>query len=402
MLFKYQAVDQQGNKRDGDIDAISIDVAINSLQRRGLIVAQITPADQARNILEVNVTWFDRVSVKDIVIMSRQMATLFESQVSALRVFRLLAEEAGNKLLQRTLNMVADDIQGGSQISASLAKHPKVFSQFYINMVKAGEEAGKLDETFQFLADYMDRAYEVSSKAKNALIYPAFVVGTFFVVMGLMLTMVIPKISTILKESGQDIPIYTKVVIGMSEFMVNYGVFFVIFAIIGVIMLIRLTRTGEGKLALDQARLVIPYVGDLFRKLYLSRIADNFSTMLTSGIAVVEAVEIASKVVDNKVYENILLDAAQKIRGGSSISDALQPHPEIPGIMIAMIRVGEETGELGNILKTLAKFYQREVTQAVDTLVDLIEPAMIVMLGAGVGFLLAAVMIPIYNISSAF
>jgi type IV pilus assembly protein PilC len=402
MLFKYQAVDQQGNKRDGDIDAISIDVAINSLQRRGLIVAQITPADQARNILEVNVTWFDRVSIKDIVIMSRQMATLFESQVSALRVFRLLAEEAGNKLLQRTLNVVADDIQGGSQISAALAKHPKVFSQFYINMVKAGEEAGKLDETFQFLADYMDRSYEVSSKAKNALIYPAFVIGTFFIVMGLMLTMVIPKISTILKESGQEIPIYTKVVIGMSEFMVNYGIFFIIFVIVGVIMIFRLTRTGEGKLALDQARLVIPYVGDLYRKLYLSRIADNFSTMLTSGIAVVEAVEISSKVVDNKVYENVLLDAAQKIRGGASISDALQPHAEIPGIMIAMIRVGEETGELGNILKTLAKFYQREVTQAVDTLVDLIEPAMIVLLGAGVGFLLAAVMIPIYNISSAF
>ncbi len=402
MLFNYQAVDQQGNKRDGDIDAISIDVAINSLQRRGLIVAQITPADQARNILEVNITLFDRVSVKDIVIMSRQMATLFESQVSALRVFRLMAEEAGGKVLQNTLNAVADDIQGGSQISMALAKHPKVFSQFYINMVKAGEEAGKLDETFQFLADYMDRAYEVSSKAKNALIYPAFVIGTFFVVMGLMLTMVIPKISTILKESGQEIPIYTKVVIGMSEFMVNYGVFFVIFVIIGVFMLFRMTRTGEGKLALDQARLVIPYVGDLFRKLYLSRIADNFSTMLTSGIAVVEAVEIASKVVDNKVYENILLEAAQKIRGGSSISDALQSHPEIPGIMIAMIRVGEETGELGKILKTLAKFYQREVTQAVDTLVDLIEPAMIVMLGAGVGFLLAAVMIPIYNISSAF
>ncbi len=304
-------------------------------------------------------------------------------------------------MLQKILNEVADDIQGGSQISLALNKHPKAFSSFYVNMVKAGEEAGKLDQTFSFLADYMDRSYEVSSKAKNALIYPAFVIGTFVVVMGLMLTMVIPKISAILVESGQDIPIYTKIVIGMSQFIVNYGIFFVIALIVGIYFIYRLTRTGEGKLILDQTQLSIPFVGDLYKKLYLSRIADNFSTMLTSGIAVVEAVDITSKVVGNSVYENILIEASQKIKGGASISDSLMPYKEMPGILIQMIRVGEETGELGNILKTLSKFYQREVMQAVDTLVDLIEPAMIVMLGLGVGFLLAAVMIPIYNISGA-
>lgn len=401
MLFKYTAVDQNGGRREGDIDALNMDVAINSLQRRGMVIASITPADKPHSLLETNITWFDRVSNKDIVILSRQMATLFESQVSALRVFRLLGEEATSKVLQKILNEVADDIQGGSQISLALNKHPKAFSSFYVNMVKAGEEAGKLDQTFAFLADYMDRSYEVSSKAKNALIYPAFVIGTFVVVMGLMLTMVIPKISAILVESGQEIPIYTKVVIAMSSFIVNYGVFFVIAVIAGVFFIFRLTRSGEGKLILDQAQLSIPFVGDLYRKLYLSRIADNFSTMLTSGIAVVEAVDITSKVVGNSVYENILIEASQKIKGGASISDSLMPYKEMPGILIQMIRVGEETGELGNILKTLSKFYQREVTQAVDTLVDLIEPAMIVLLGLGVGFLLAAVMIPIYNISGA-
>lgn len=401
MLFKYSAVDKNGSKRDGDIDALNIDVAINSLQTRGLVIVTIVPAEQPHSLLEANITWFDRVSNKEIVILSRQMATLFESQVSALRVFRLLGEEATNKFLQKILNEVADDIQGGSQISLALNKHPKAFSSFYVNMVRAGEEAGKLDQTFSFLADYMDRSYEVSSKAKNALIYPAFVIGTFIVVMGLMLTMVIPKISAILVESGQEIPIYTKIVIGISQFLVNYGIFFVIAVIVGIFFLIRLTRTGEGKLILDQAQLSIPFVGDLYKKLFLSRIADNFSTMLTSGIAVVEAVDITSKVVGNSVYENILIEASQKIKGGASISDSLMPYKEMPGILIQMIRVGEETGELGNILKTLSKFYQREVMQSVDTLVDLIEPAMIVLLGLGVGFLLAAVMIPIYNISGA-
>lgn len=400
MLFKYKAVEKDGGRREGEIEALNVDLAVTSLQRRGLVVVSIDNAIKT-SILSTNITWFDRVSNKEIVILSRQMATLFESQVSALRIFRLLGEEASNKLLQSILNEVADDIQAGSQISVALAKHPKAFSSFYVNMVRAGEEAGKLDETFGYLADYLDRTYEVASKARNALIYPAFVIGTFIVVMALMLTMVIPRISAIIVDSGAEIPIYTKIVIGISNFFVDFGIFFVIALLIGVYFLFRLTRSGEGKLLLDEFQLQIPYVGALYEKLYLSRIADNFSTMLASGIAMVEATDITSKVVGSAVYERILLDAKEKIKGGSSISDALAPHPQIPGIMLQMIRVGEETGELGNILKTLSKFYQREVNQAVDTLVDLIEPAMIVLLGSGVGFLLAAVLIPIYSLSSS-
>jgi type IV pilus assembly protein PilC len=400
MLFKYKAVEKDGGRREGEIEALNVDLAVTALQRRGLVVASIDSA-QKESLLSTNITWFDRVSNKEVVILSRQMATLFESQVSALRIFRLLGEESGNKFLQNILNEVADDIQAGSQISVALAKHPKAFSSFYVNMVRAGEEAGKLDETFGYLADYLDRSYEVSSKARNALIYPAFVIGTFVVVMSLMLTIVIPRISTIIIESGAEIPIYTKIVLAISNFFVNFGLFFVIALLVGGYFLFRFTRTGEGRILLDDFQLQIPYVGTLYEKLYLSRIADNFSTMLASGIAMVEATDITAKVVGNAVYEKLLLEAKEKIKGGSSISDALAPYPRIPGIMLQMIRVGEETGELGNILKTLSKFYQREVNQAVDTLVDLIEPAMIVLLGAGVGFLLAAVMIPIYSLSSS-
>ncbi|MBY0110751.1 type II secretion system F family protein [Patescibacteria group bacterium] len=398
MLFKYRALDTEGHEREGSIEALSMDVAVSTLQRRSLIVSSIEPADK-KGLFEMNFSFFGAVSHKDVVILSRQVSTLFEAQVSALRIFRLLASEVDNKYLADVLTQVADDIQGGSPISKAMSKHPKVFSGFYVNMVRSGEESGKLSQTFTYLADYLDRTYEVMSKAQNALIYPAFVIVTFVVVMGLMLTLVIPKISQILIESGQDIPLYTQIVIGMSQFLVNYGAFFLIAVAVGGFFAYRALQTEEGRLTFDSIKLQIPYLGDLYEKLYLSRIADNFSTMLVSGVPVVEAVEITSSVVENAVYEGILKDVAEDVKGGSSISDALSKHSEIPGIMIAMIKVGEETGELGTILGTLAKFYRREVSNAVDTLVDLIEPLMIVFLGLGVGTLLAAVLIPIYNLA---
>lgn len=402
MLFKYKAISENGGETEGTIEAINIDIAINSLQRRNLTISSIKPADEG-GILNKDLAIFGTgISNKDIVILSRQLATLFTAQVSALRIFRLLAGEMENKSLKIKLGEIADDLQGGSSMSAALGKHPKVFSSFYVNMVKAGEESGKLDETFEYLADYLDRSYEVTSKVRNALIYPAFVIFTFVAVMVLMLTVVIPKISSIILDSGQEVPVYTQIVIGLSQFMTRYGIFFLIIVIAGIVLLIYYGRTEAGKQSYSRAKLKIPYVKNLYRKLYLSRIADNMNTQLISGVPMVKALELTSKVVDNKVYEDIMNESLESVKGGKSLSDALSPYDqEIPGIMVQMVKVGEETGDLGGILKTLAKFYQREVMQAVDTLVDLIEPAMIVLLGLGVGFLLASVLIPIYNVSSA-
>ena len=316
-------------------------------------------------------------------------------------MFRLLSSETENAYLGRLLQQVADDIQGGSSIAKALAKHPKAFSSFYVNMVRAGEESGKLSDVFLYLADYLDRTYEVTSKAKNALIYPAFVVVTFAVVMILMFTLVIPNISGILLESGQDIPIYTKIVIGISEFFVHYGIYLFILICIGAGFLVRYVRTPIGAYSYSRFKLAIPYIGTLYKKLYLSRIADNMNTMLLSAIPIVKAIEITADVVENHVYEEIMKEALTAVKGGSSLSDALGAHFEIPGIMSQMVKVGEETGEMGEILKSMANFYRREVQNAVDTLVSLIEPAMIVFLGVGVAILLAAVLIPIYNISAA-
>lgn len=400
MLFNYKALDQTGVEKNGSIDAVNVDIAISSLQRRGFVITTIHEAGQGGSLLNMNLSFLDRVSNKDVVILSRQLATLFQAQVSALRVFRLLSDEAENKVLGKQLGEIADDLQAGSSISAALAKHPKAFSDFYVNMVKAGEESGKLDETFNYLADYLDRTYELMTKARGALIYPSFIILTFVTVMILMFTMVIPKISAILVDSGQDIPIYTKIVLGISNFLVSYG-----FIILGVLIIVgffvvRFVRTPPGRAVFDQIKLTIPYISSLFRKLYLSRIADNMNTMLVSGIPMVRALELTSTVINNTIYNTIISNAVEAVKGGKPISEALSGNREIPGIMIQMMKVGEETGELGNILKTLAKFYSREVTVAVDALVDIIEPLMIVLLGGGVAVLLASVLIPIYNIAS--
>lgn len=399
-LFKYKTINDKGTEAEGTIDAISIDVAINSLQRRGLVVASIHPADESGGFFSKDIGFFNRVKNKDIVILSRQMATLFSSQVSALRIFKLLSAEGENPALRVVLAEVADDIQGGSTISNALARHPKVFSIFYVNMVRAGEESGKLDETFMALADYMDRSYEIAMKVKNALIYPAFVISTFIAVMALMLTVVIPKIGQILKDSGQAVPIYTKIVLALSDFLVKYGWFFIIVVIIGIFVLISYLRTPSGKSSTARIKISFPYVGNLYKKLYLSRIADNMNTMLSSGIPMIKALELTADVVDNDIYKDVIMKTVDDTKAGLSLSDGFSKHPEMPSIIVQMTKVGEETGDLGAILKNLAHFYQREVSNAVDTLVGLIEPLMIVMLGLGVGFLLASVLIPIYNVSA--
>lgn len=401
-VFSYTALDAGGNEQKGTIDAVNIDVAIVALQRRGLIISNIESEDKPALSLRSRIPFFDRVTNSDLVILSRQITTLFEAQVSALRAFRLLAAEARTHTLAEKLSAVADEIQSGSPISTALSRQGGVFSPFYINMVRAGEETGKLDETFAFLADYLDRNYEITQKARNALIYPAFVMTTFVVVMVLMMTLVVPHLASMLNEVGQDIPAYTKIVIGISTFFADYILLILIIFLIGAVFLVRYSRTPVGKVVLSHVRLKIPYLGSVYQKLFLSRIADNLSTMLKSGIQILRGIEITGTVVGDPVYEEILASAAREVKGGLPVSEALRRHPEMPGIVIAMIKIGEETGNMGNILDTMAKFYRREVNNAIDTLVGLIEPFMIVFLAVGVAVLLAAILIPIYNIASGF
>lgn len=400
MLFEFKAIDQQNASRDGTVEASSIDAAIVTIQKRGYTVVSIEPIEEKAPFYNFEINLFQSISNKDIVIMSRQMSTLFEAQVSALRVFRLLATETENRQLQVVMNDIADSLQAGSSISRALAAHPDVFSPFFVNMVRSGEETGSLEKSFAYLADYLDRTYQVVTKARNAMIYPAFVITTFVLVMGLMLTMVIPRISQILVDSGQELPIYTKIVIGISSFMSNYiGVILILLSLLGV-MFWQFAKTEVGKRAIDELLITIPYIGNLNRKLYLTRICDNLSTMLGSGISMVQAIEVTADVVDNAVYKEIFEHTLLEVKGGRSFADTIGEYPEVPGVLAQMAKVGEETGNLPEILTTLSKFYRREVDNAVDTLIGLIEPIMIVLLGLGVGVLLASVLMPIYNLTA--
>ncbi len=401
MLFSYKAIDQTNVSREGTVEASNVDAAIATVQKRGYTVISIDPIEEKSSIFKLEITWFQNISNKEVVILSRQLATLFDAQVSALRIFRLLGAEADNPQMRNVLNDIADDLQAGSSISRALSAHPKVFSSFYINMVRSGEESGSLEKSFNYLADYLDRTYQVVTKARNALVYPAFVIGVFILVMGLMLTLVIPRISQILLDSGQELPIYTKIVIAISSLVTDHlGFILIVFSLAGV-GLWRFVKTPVGRRAFDEFKITMPYIGDLYRKLYLTRICDNLSTMLASGISMVQAIEVTAEVVDNAVYKEILENTLLEVKGGRSFADAVAEYPEIPGVLSQMAKVGEETGNLAEILSTLAKFYAREVNNAVDTLIGLIEPLMIVMLGLGVGTLLASVLLPIYNLTSS-
>jgi len=398
MLFIYKAVDDKGVNKEGEIEAPTRDMAISGLQHRGLVVISIKEEGEKKSVLQFS--FFDKVSTKDVVILSRQIATLFEAQISALKAFTMLSANTENKLLGSKLVQVCDDLKAGVSISGSLSRHPDIFSNFYLNMVKVGEETGKLNQIFLSLAEYLDRQYAITTKTRNALIYPVFVIITFFIVMSLMFVVVIPRLSAIILDSGQAVPFYTKVIIAISSFFVNYGFFVLIILIFLAVWLWRISTTEHGKIYLDRTRLSVPVVGNLYKQLYLSRIADNMNIMLSSGVQILRVIDITSDVVGSFVYREILKEVADGVKSGLALSVAFEKYKEeIPPIVVQMIKVGEETGSLGVILKTLADFYKREVDDAVDTMVGLIEPVMIVVLGLGVGLLLVSILVPIYNLA---
>jgi type IV pilus assembly protein PilC len=398
MLFNYKVLTKEGQEKKGQIESSGSEIAVSTLQRRDYVVVSVVAADK-KNFIEASLPFLDRVPMKDIVLMSKQASTLFEAQVSAVKTFQLLGENAESNGIKKALSQVTDDIRGGTSISGAMAKQPKVFSNFYVNMIRAGEESGKLTDTFVFLAEYLERSYALSSKTKSALVYPSFIIFTFVTVMILMLTQVIPQMADIIEQSGQEIPFYTQITLSLSDFFVNYGIFLLIFIVIAGFFIARVLSTDSGRNAFDQIKINLPGFGKLYRKIYLARIADNINTMLTSGIPVIRTLEIAGDVVGNSVFKAILDDAVEEVKGGNSISNAFAKHEEIPQIMVQMVKVGEETGSVGKILKTLSNFYNKEVINAVDTLIGLIEPAMIVLLGLGVGGLLMSVMVPIYNVA---
>jgi type IV pilus assembly protein PilC len=391
---------------EADIEATSLDNAIVQIQGKGIktILEVNEKIDVQNNVFKAfthSKLFKQKIKPKDVVLFSRQVSTLFEAGVSSLRAFRLLAQENENKTLQEEIMAVADDIEGGISLSDALEKRPDLFSNFYVNMVRAGEESGKLNEVFLYLADYLDRNYELSQKIKKALTYPSFVIGTFILIMVGMLTFVVPKMAKMFAEEGATLPLVTRIVLFMSDLFVKYGPITFPLIGVGVWMFIRWKNTEEGGLVVDQKSMKVPVFKDVIQKIFLQRLADNMNTMLSNGVPIVKALDITTSILENKVYKQLMVRVSQKVQTGKSFSKALYEEPLVPNILVQMVHIGEETGELAYILKNLASFYRRELDTAIDSMIGLIEPAMIVSLGIGVGVLVSAILLPMYSLSDA-
>lgn len=407
MIFKYKVIDKNGAELEGLLETANREMAVSSLQRREYVIVSVNEStDQKgksfKDYLTLDIQIFKpTVKDKDIVIFSRQIATMFEAGVQALKSFRLLAAESDNMALREVLTSLSDDLQSGVSLYKAFQKHERVFTKFYINLVKAGEEAGKLSETFLYLADYMERSYELKQKTKKALTYPAFVVATFIIIMTIMVIFVIPKMADMLTQQGQALPVFTQIVLGISNAITGYWYIIGPGLVGAFIMTKRWAETPEGRAYLDIVKLKIPVINNTYEKIFLARLADNLNTMLSSGVSIVNALEITAEVVDNYVYEQLILRVSEKVQNGSALSQALSEEGgQIPNIMIQMVKIGEETGELGYMLKNLSRFYKQEVERSIDGMVAMIEPIMILGLGAGVAILLSSVMMPMYNVAT--
>lgn len=403
MKFSYKAKTKQGELQEGIIDASSREAAIDILQRHDLVIMKLETESEAP-IFAKRIKIFERVKTKDVVIFSRQLSTLFSAKVPLVESLQILSGQTENALFQEIILSITKELEGGMALSQAMSRYPKAFSLFYVSMVKSGELSGKLEEVLDYLAVSLERQYTLSSRVFNALLYPLFVLVTFSIIIVAMFIYVVPKLKGMILESGQDAPLPTKIVFGISDIMVDYSLFiFPVIAIVGVFSARFFFRTPDGKLLFDKFKLRMPIFGVLFQKIAIARFSDSLKTLISGGLPIVQAIEVTSDVVENDEYKNIFMKIADQVKKGFTMSSILKMHPDIiPPMVSQMIFIGEETGKLEDILKRVSDFYEKETERALDTLVTMIEPILIVGLGGFVFILIIAILLPIYNIVQGF
>lgn len=387
-----------GEVTTGVIEASSHEAAIELLQSNELIVISCA-ATVSIPFWMRELEFLQRVKQKEIVTFSRQLAILFSAKVGLVSALEALAGQQENPRFRNVLLQIASDTEAGVVLSKSLAKHPDLFSSFFTNLIKAGEVSGNLENTLNYLADHLEKQYYLTSKVRGAMIYPAFILVGFIVVAVLMLIMVIPNLVAVLKESGQELPWATKLIIFLSDGLRKWGWLALIVLVGAGIALWRYIRTPLGRRMLDRLKLEMPILGPVFQKLYLARFTENLSTLIKGGLPVLQALQIAGEVVDNVVFAEIIFDAKEQVRIGNTISSVLEKHEEIPSMVVQMIVVGERSGHVDFVMKKVADYYLQEVDAVINNLSSLIEPFLIILLGIGVAVLLVAVLLPIYNIA---
>lgn len=397
MKYVYQARTKEGKIETGSVEASSKDAAALLLQKYGIFVTSIK--EQAPLFFNTeNIEFFNKVSTKELAIFSRQMAVLLQSRVPVTQSLKSLATQANSSSFKRKILKISQLVEEGNSLSESFAVYPEIFNVFYVNLIKTGEASGKISESFYYLSDHLEREHDISSKIKSAMIYPAFVIAVLLVVILMVMFFVMPKLVDLLQQTTTKPPFFTGLIIGFYAFLMDFG-WIVITAFAGlIIFLVYYFMTKEGKKRYDKVSLQVPIIGSFLKKVFLIRFAENISTLIGAGLSINRALEITKEAVGNSVYKFILEETEKGVSDGEKISAILARYPKYaPPFVVQMIQVGEETGKLNKNLMEIVNFYQKEVDRAVATFTALLEPILIIFLGAVIALLAISVIEPLYG-----
>ncbi|MFW5885059.1 MAG: type II secretion system F family protein [Patescibacteria group bacterium] len=399
MKYKYLALDESGNEQEGYVKAESRRSALVVLKNSGFKVKKLEN-ETSVPLLDSITGLFQRVGAKEFVIFSRQLATLIDSNVPLLKALSSIALQTENRFLALKVQAVMADVEGGSSLSEALSKQSDVFSKFYVNMVKAGEVSGNLQKTLNDLADNIEKNYDLTSKLKGAMYYPAFIFSAMVLVGFLMMAFVMPQLLEILKDSDAQLPIQTVILIKTSDIFAEYW-WAIGAALIGIVIGVAYyLKTDDGKREFDQIILKVPIINKILKNIYVARFAENLTSLLNSGLTINTALIITSDVIGNEVYRQIIREAASNIKKGGKIADTFNKYDLFPPIVVQMLQVGEETGKVSYSLSKITDFYTKEADNLVKNFSSLIEPVIMVILAIGVGILVSAILLPIYQVAT--
>lgn len=394
-IFSWEGRNRKGEVKKGEMEAVN-EAAVNAnLSRQGIISTAVKVKTSQTKTTKV------KVSTKDLVVFTRQFATMIDAGLPLVQCLDILSSQQENKGFKAVLTQVKGDVESGSTFADALKKHPKVFDNLYVNLVAAGEVGGILDIILSRLAAYIEKAMKLKSQVKGAMVYPISIISIAVVVIVGLLVFVIPIFASMFADFGQALPLPTQIVIAMSNFLQRWWWLIVGVAYGAFVGFKKYYATDGGKKVIDELVLKLPVFGDLLRKVAVAKFTRTLGTMITSGVPIMDGLEIVAKTAGNKTVETAIMKTRESIGAGKTISEPLAQSGVFPSMVCQMISVGEATGALDNMLNKIADFYDDEVDSAVDAMTALMEPALMAFLGVAVGGLVIAMYLPIFKLAGA-
>lgn len=398
--YSYKAKDKTGQIVKGEVEASSEQSAAKLLQQKGLVVIELKPA--RGGIMAMISSLKDRISNEDVANFTRQLSTMVNAGLPIIDALAILRQQSEGPM-KKVISQILADVEGGESLSTALSRHPKVFSPTFIALIKSGEVGGVVDEVLARLADNLEKQQEFQGKVKGALIYPAIIIIGMGIVGLIMMIFVIPRLTTLYDEFDAELPTPTKILIGLSNFIVRFWPFVLLLVIGAIYGFSQYRKTKKGREKTDQLIFKLPIIGDLQRQVMLTEVTRTLSLMVGSGVSILESLTITAGVVGNVIIADALRDVANQVEKGFPIAYAFAKHPEaFPFILSQMVAVGEETGKMDEVLAKISHVFEVEADQKVKALTSAVEPLVMVLLGLGVGFLVIAIILPIYNLTSQF